>query len=67
MANATLSIGTFKYNQKKNAIVSDSKQYAIPRNIIDVDQYSGQFRILYWDAEHTALVDKVDALNVARP
>lgn len=63
MANATLSIGTFKYNQKKNAIVSDSKQYAIPRNIIDVDQYSGQFRILYWDAEHTALVDKVDALN----
>ena len=63
MANTTLSIGTFKYNQKKGTIVSDSKQYAIPRNIIDVDQYSGQFRILYWDAEHTALVDKVDALN----
>ena len=63
MANTTLTIGTFKYNQKKNAIISDSKQYAIPRNIIDVDQYSGQFRVLYWDAEHTALVDKVNALN----
>ena len=63
MANTTLSIGTFKFNVKKSIIVSDSKQYAIPRNIIDVDTYSGQFRILYWDAEHTALVDKVSALK----
>ena len=63
MANTTLSIGTFKYNQKKGAIVSDSKQYAIPRNIIDVEQFSGQFRILYWDAEFTALTAKIDALN----
>ena len=64
MANATLKIGTFKYNQKKDAIVSDSKQYAIPRNIIDVEQFSGQFRILYWDAEFTALTAKIDSLNV---
>ena len=63
MANATLKIGTFKYNLKKGAIVSDSKQYAIPRNIIDVEQFSGQFRILYWDAEFTALTAKIDNLN----
>ena len=63
MTNTTLSIGTFKYNQKKDAIVSDSKQYAIPRNIIDIDAFSGQFRILYWDAELTALQDKVNALQ----
>ena len=58
----TFAIGTFKFDDRKNTIKADNKEFAMPRNIIDTDKFASQFRVLYWDAEYATLVEKYNNL-----